>query len=596
MTRQRLVLLALLIWALAMVVPDFVRVVRPLGSFGFYADSNGLIYDVSGPFGSELQSPAWKAGVRAGDRLDFSRMRCIPYDAYVCASTIAAVGGNEYVLPGRQTTISLLPGGAQDARDVTIVAEPRPTNWFARIVLILDQIASVAVILAAGWLVWTRPNRMTWGFFLYVIWFNPGQAYEFYAHLQRWPLLLLAQNALGSIAQAVGYAGLLVFVMRAPTGAIQPPWDRLERALPPLTAVVAVVLMAAYGNAFGFHTELLTRATILFGIIVSAAAVAILLKRRRSLRPKDNQRLRWVMWGALIGLPAFVIADLNEYTTLFPEWSGFVMPEDVAGLFYLVNGILCLFVVEAIRRQRVVSVAIPLRRVTILALLTSLPALLLHQQGEHLHELLELPGWSWLIIGALVLFAIGRLHEWSVELADKFFNRGLDRAEEEIAEHMSRASTTHEIDRLLSDGVARVLKLSSAATFRATESGFHRFGVSAGWGEDAARNLALDEATISRLLKGDACTLDKAAVAKGGLPAGLDLPLLAIPAANRVHAYAVTLYGPHEAGTAIDANERETLEKLGRHAADSYARAENEALRETIAKLTAAPDLRRGMA
>jgi len=43
MTRQRLLFLGLLIWALAMILPDFTRVVRPLGSFGFYADSDGLI-------------------------------------------------------------------------------------------------------------------------------------------------------------------------------------------------------------------------------------------------------------------------------------------------------------------------------------------------------------------------------------------------------------------------------------------------------------------------------------------------------------------------------------------------------------------------
>ncbi len=596
MTRHRLLFFGLLIWALAMIVPDFVRAVRPLGSFGFYADSNGLIYDVAGPFESEAQSPAWKAGVRAGDRLDFTRMRCIPYDAYVCASTIAAVGGNEYVLPGRQTTIDLLPTATGDARDVTLIAEPRPTNWFARLVLILDQIAGIAVILAAGWLVWTRPSRMTWGFFLYVIWYNPGQAYEFYAQLQRWPLLLLAQNVLGSISQAAGYAGLLVFVMRAPTGAIQPPWDRFERALPPLAAVVAVILAAAYGNAFGFHTELLMRATILFGIIVSIGAVAILLKRRSSLSPKDNQRLRWVMWGCLIGLPAFVIADLNEYTTLFANWDGFVLPEDVVGLLYLVNGILCLFVVEAIRRQRVVNVAIPLRRVTVLALMTSLPALLLHQQAEHMHEFVDLPGWSWLVIGALVLFVISRLHEWSVELADSYFNRSLDKTEKEISSAIFRAKTAEEIDRLLSDGVARALKLASAATFRGTESGFHRFEASVGWDDKAVRDLRPGEGAMKNLLKGEPSSFEKTSADEAGFPAGLDLPILAVPAANRVHTYAVMLYGPHEAGTDIDSNEREMLVNLGRHAADAYARAETEKLRKTIAELRAQPDLSRGMA
>lgn len=596
MTRQRLLLIVLTIWALAMILPDFARVVRPLGSFGFYADSNGLIYDVSGPFDSETESPAWKAGIRPGDRLDFTKMRCIPYDRDVCRSTITAVGGNEYVLPGRTTILELLPTATQGARQVSLIAEQRPFNWLVRFVLTLDQLAGIAVVLAAAWLVWAKPGPMSWGFFLYVIWFNPGQSYELYAQLQRWPPLLLTQNALGAISQAAGYAGLLVFVMRAPTGALQPEWARAERMLPWLAAALAVVLMAAYGNSFGFHTELLSRITILFGIVVSIAAVVILLMRRQSLSPKDNQRLRWVMWGCLIGLPAFVIADLNEYTTLLTNWDGLVMPEDVVGLLYLINGILGLFVIEAIRRQRVINVAIPLRRVTVLALMTSLPALLLHQQAEHLHDLVELPSWSWLVIGALILFVISRLHEWSVELADGYFNRSLDKAEVDLGEAILGAKTAAEIDHLLSDQVLKALKLSSAATFRRTDTGFRRYENGVGWDESAVRDLHLADKDFGNLLKGAPCSLGDAAAKDAGFPNGLDIPILAIPAASRVHCYAVTLYGPHESGTDIDSNEREALQNLGRHAADAYARLENEELRKTVAELRSQAPLRGALA
>ena len=69
MTSQRILLSVLLAWALVMIVPDVLRVVQPLGSFGFYADNDGLIYDVTGPFDEKEQSPAWNAGIRAGDRL-----------------------------------------------------------------------------------------------------------------------------------------------------------------------------------------------------------------------------------------------------------------------------------------------------------------------------------------------------------------------------------------------------------------------------------------------------------------------------------------------------------------------------------------------
>jgi hypothetical protein len=38
----------------------------------FYADNDGLIYDATGPFDAESDSPAWKAGIRDGDRLALS--------------------------------------------------------------------------------------------------------------------------------------------------------------------------------------------------------------------------------------------------------------------------------------------------------------------------------------------------------------------------------------------------------------------------------------------------------------------------------------------------------------------------------------------
>lgn len=588
MANNRPLLIVLLIWALLMIVPDLARVVRPLASFGFYADNNGTVYDASGPFTDENASPAWQAGIREGDQLDLSRMRCLPFDRDRCASILTVVGGIQDVLPGSTITLDLVAIPGQAARQVTISAKPRTPNWFVRGVLLLDQIAGILVVLAAGWLVWARPSLMSWGFFLYVIWFNPGQSFELYAQLQRWPLLLLAQDVAGCLSQAAGYAGLLLFVMRAPTDKMQPEWAPFERALLALATVIAMALMASYASAFGFKTETLTRATILFGLVISLCAIAILLLRRQSLSPKDNQRLRWVMWGCLIGLPAFVIADLSQYTALVATFLGNVSPpEDLIGLLYLVNGILCLFVFEAIRRPRVVSVAIPLRRVTVLALTMSVPALLLHREAEHFQETLEVPEWSWFLIGAAIVFVIGQLHHGAVELADRYFNREIDKAERDLGEAIQTAKDPATIDKLLSDGVLSALRLVSAITFRRNEEGFHRYENGTGWDETATRNLDLDDASLAALSKGLPCTIDDASANRAAFPPGLEKPILAIPAASRVYCYAVPLYGPHEAGTALDANERQMLGNLGSHAADAYARLEIEHLRSVIAGLEA---------
>jgi hypothetical protein len=73
MIRNRILVMLLALWGLAMIVPDLVRVVQPLGSLGFYADNDGIIYSVSGPFEDRQSSPAWNAGIRPGDRLDLER-------------------------------------------------------------------------------------------------------------------------------------------------------------------------------------------------------------------------------------------------------------------------------------------------------------------------------------------------------------------------------------------------------------------------------------------------------------------------------------------------------------------------------------------
>jgi hypothetical protein len=583
MTAGRLLLIVLAAWGLLMIVPELVRVAQPLGSLGFFANNDGLIYDVAGPFDDEADSPAWRAGIRVGNQIDLERMRCTPGDHARCGDALAVLGGVDYVLPGQALTIALAAGEAGPAREVTLVAEQPPSNFVERAVLVLDQLAGIAVILAAAWLVWTRPGAMSWGFFLYVNWFNPGQAYAFYAMLQQWPALLLVQNFAGCIAQAVGYAGFLLFVLRVPNDEIEARWRPVERTLPWLALILALLLLASYGSVFGFQTEAVTRAGILAGFPVALAALAILLERRRTQTPEDYQRVRWVIWGCLIGLPAFLIAELASETTFFEtRWGDFTPREDVIGLLYLINGILCLFVFEAIRRPRVVSVMIPLRRVTILGLTLSLPVLLLHQQVERMQE--HLPAWAWLLIGAVTIFLITRLHEGAVHLVDRYFNRPLDALEKELGSAMLKASEFAEIDRLLAHEPFNRLKLTSAASFRRTGHNYVRGPAAEGWDGASTEKLSPEAPLLQPAAAGKPFSVpDGEDEAK--LPQGMARPVLGVPAASPLRCYAVSFYGPHASGTDLDHNERSMLARLAARAAAMYAELENDALRSEIARL-----------
>ena len=117
MTRDRILVIVLALWGLAMIVPDLVRVVYPLGSFGLYANNDGLIYSVSGPF-EDRATPAWQAGIRVGDRLDLERLRCRPSDISSCGPAFAVLGGMDFVTTGQEIALPLAatdrPGTTSD--------------------------------------------------------------------------------------------------------------------------------------------------------------------------------------------------------------------------------------------------------------------------------------------------------------------------------------------------------------------------------------------------------------------------------------------------------------------------------------------------
>ena len=584
MTRDRLLLVPLLLWGLAMVAPDLLRVVHPLNSFGFYANNDGLIYDVTGPFADKESSPAWHAGLREGDQIDLSRLKCSLEDVAACSNALAALGGLQFVLPGHTLTIDITGANSRPAREVTLVAAPRPSNLLVRGVIILDQIAAILVVVAAAWLVWSRPSAMSWGFFLYANWFNPGQSYAYYAILQQWATLLIAQDVAGCVAQAAGYAGLLLFVIRAPNNKTEPRWLPVERTLPFAALIFALALIVSYGSLLGYHTETLTRIGIAAGFVVAICAVAILIVRKQDQKPEDYQRLRWVLWGCLIGLPSFLLAELASETTIFEAALGFTPSDDIIGLLYLVNGVLCLFVFEAVRSERVVSVWIPLRRVTILAFILTAPALFLHEQVQRVEEQFTLPDWAWLGLAVFVSFVISLLHDRAVDLADGFFNRGLDRVEHQLGEAIRKSRTAAEIEHVLADEASRALKLTSAASFRHQGSVLSRDGNGKGW-DDCGENLRPDEPMLAPLVHGAPFRVRRAHTEGLDVPKGLGRPVLAVPSANSARCFAVSLYGPHASGTDLDHNERAKLARLAHDAAGVYAELENNELRQKVVAL-----------
>ena len=586
----RVLLVALAFWALAMIVPDFYRLYQPLGSFGFYANNDGVITDIQGPFLNQTASPAFRAGLRVGDRLDLAQMRCIPIRTLRCASAMAALGGFRLVANQQRAELVMATAPGRPARELNIVAEQRPYNGWVLAVLLLDQIAAMLVILAAAWLVWTRPGIMTWGFFLYVIWFNPGQSAQYYALLQLYsPIALLMQNIVGAIAQGIGSAGFIWFALRAPNDETTSRWRPVELILPFIAIVLAVLLTLSYANLLGYPTEAVTRVGVMSGIVVAACAFLILLARQEELPPQDYQRLRWVIWGCLIGLPALVFADAGTTTTLLNIlWPGYSPPEQFWGLLYLVNGVLCLLVSEAVRRPYVVRVSIPLRRVTILGLLLSLPVLFLHETFDHLSEAVSknvtLPAWAWLALAAAIIFLISKVHDSAAHYLDWLFNRSVAKAGERLGDAVLKAENYGEVEVQIVQGVRSALGLTSASIFREQDRTFRRTSADQSW-DNAARILDPRDPILERARGHRPYDVSDDAAARNDLPGGLMRPILAVPVGDRLRCLGLALYGPHATGNALSHDERSMLAELADKAASALMKLGDEQLRRRIAAL-----------
>jgi hypothetical protein len=242
-------------------------------------------------------------------------------------------------------------------------------------------------------------------------------------------------------------------------------------------------------------------------------------------------------------------------------------------------------VFQAIRRQRVVSVMIPLRRVTILGLTLSIPVLLLHQEVERIQHHLQIPVWAWLMVGGITIYAITRLHESAVHLADRFFNRALDALERELNAALINSKELAEIDRLLAREPFHRLNLTSAASFRRAGRNYVRGPSAEGWDGGSAESLAPNARLLEPLPRGKPFSVPDAGDDGTELPRGLARPVLGVPAASPLRCYAVSFYGPHVSGTDLDANERTMLARLAANAAAMYAELQNGALRGEIARL-----------
>ena len=109
-----------------------------------------------------------------------------------------------------------------------------------------------------------------------------------------------------------------------------------------------------------------------------------------------------------------------------------------------------------------------------------------------------------------------------------------------------------QVDQILAARPYHALKLSSAASFRRNGAEFRRDRDGHGWGEQTTRTLSPYTAMLKPLSKGVPFSIGDEENSEPGLPPGFKRPVLAIPAANPIRCFGLSLYGPHASGADLD--------------------------------------------
>jgi len=601
---SRGLVIALALWGSCVIAPEFARVFGDYATLGFVANNDGLITAVSGP-------PATDPGadVHVGDCIDLQRTSLEDRLA-----VFGGMGNMTYVRPGLVATLYIEPGpctpGAAAATARTLAAQIKGITVANRLVLFIDQVLGLFFIGLAAVLVWQRPSTMTWGFFLYAIWFNPGQFFVFYAELQRWPAALLIQQCLQAVAQALGYAGFVLFALRFPHDTLEPRWRPIERkVLPAVTVAILALSLLSFGTTIGLRSETFSRWSYGVGYLVDIGVLLILRARRKQQRPEDEQRTRWVHWGCRVGLAAFIFADSNMATTWWdPIWTPFctsggwlaavlcdgdALSETTLLSVFLVDALLALAVFHAVRRHRIINVSFAVSRGTTLILTWLIIAAVFTWATiaiEHVLHSISMQ-FLWYFVAILVIkVTFEWLHERLNEGCDRIFFRRLHVAEQRFARlhaELRDAKDLDDIDRRMTDDPVRILDLASAAVFRGESAGaYSRHVASIGW-PSQCDDVTLPRATLDRLLQGRQAPVHlNASTLHVSMPTGTAQPIVAVPVFGAAGIAAVALYGAHRAGDDLTQEEYQLLHDLSAAAGVAYSRIETLQLREQVHALT----------
>lgn len=552
--------------------------------FTTWASAHAMFGWNLGPDGKTLtyivpNGPAARAGLRAGDRIDWSTL------PLVARANLAIV---EAVTPGVPVNVTVYRGTAKSTARVVPVPWPPVFESASRALTLAGLFLGIIGIA----LVYIRPSRMTWGFLLAsLLWAYPTNLRWLWAQGAPWKFAIAEPAA--AILLGAYAAGILTFMSRFPSDHPQGPLRTLDRlAVPFGVLVAALALYVDFDILFSASPPAawaLFATQSLIQVVLFALALAALMTTYVLTKSSDRHRIVPV----LIAFGAYV-----AFTMTHNVYSAFFTDPNVTAVQYILIAFsmvaLALAVAHGVVTRRVFDVSFAISRTLVYTVLTSFMVgvfVLVDFVSSKLLDRFQITA----VIEAVVALAFGiwlnALHAHIDRFLDGVLFRRRHLAEarlERVGRALPHAKSVSFIDDALVIETCDAFGLGSAALFRRDQGTEFVRVLSRGWSAAERPLLAGDDHLVIHLAS-ELQSLDLAQVRwpHEDVPHGIAQPILAVPLCVRHELIGLVLYGAHVGGEAIDPDERRTLTRLADAAAAAYEHIQAQALASQLRDLQA---------
>lgn len=519
--------------ALLLNVAASVQLFTPPSAFGYH-----LIYtDGNQVAAIDPATAATRAGIAAGDRLDFSRSSL--HDRLI---------GLEYqpALLGERIRFDAVRNGK--ASPITIAAGPLTASEaqlaiFSPITSFL-RLAGFAYIAVALFIVMRRPSRMTWGLFLYLVSVTNVTLYR----LPDW-LFPIAQFA-SDLLSVAGLIGLVIFAARFPADCADGWRAWLDRLAIPIGALFAIPNLAwdATSLFFGSSPSRWMSLGAILGAVLLILIAGITVASTYVASPRtERHRFQWIIAGVLFTLISYV----SEWARYWWTTYSFVTADPIVWIATLLYACAPFAIAYAVVRERVFDISFVISRTLVYTILTATIFAIFALIEWLAGRMMEQSGVTIALVAVtavIVAFSLEAAHARIESAVERVLFRRRHLAERHLASvaaGLPFAENTGAVERALVREPLEAYSLTSAALYNRDDSG------------DFFRDGEQLDPTVSLRLQGARCSVRLR-------------DALAVPVFMRGRLEAITLYGAHSSGEDIDPDEAASLEAICTAAGMAY--------------------------